>query len=104
MKINKPPIIQQKLNDEFDVVIGFMEQEEDAEVTGIVTKGKYTPKDLNSDSEISWSIVANAIFVTELVEIKFSKEDTKLEFRVLLQKVTNKMAICNATLDNLDAL
>ena len=104
LKINEPPIIQKKLSDEFDALIGFMEQEEDTEVMGIVTKGAYTPKDLDSDSKTDWSIVADVKFVTELVEMDFSKEDTKCNFRVLFQKVTNKMVICNAILDNLDAI
>ena len=104
MKINEPPIIQKKLSDEFNAVISFREQEEEAEVTGIVTKGAYTPKDLNSDRETGRYIVANAKFVTELVEMDFSKEDTKRDFRVLFQKVTNKIVICNATFDDLDVI
>ena len=97
MKIIEPPSIQKKLSDEFDVTISVREQEEDAEVTGIVIKGAYTPKELNSDSKTGRSIVAHAKFVTELVEKDFIKEDTN-------RKVTNKMAICNATIDDLNAI
>ena len=52
-----------------------MEQDEDEEITGIVTKGVYMPKDLDSDSHTGRSIVADAKFVTELGEMDFSKED-----------------------------
>ena len=34
----------------------------------------------------------------------FSKEDAQHDFRVLFQKVNNKMLICNTTPDNLDAI
>ena len=104
MKINEPPSIQKKLSNEFDAVIGFVEQEEDAEIKGIVTKGAYRSKDLDSDSKTGQSIVANAEFVTELVEMDFSKEDAQRDFRVLSQKVNNKMVIYNATLNDLDAI
>ena len=104
MKINEPPSIQKKLSDEFDAAIDLVEQEEDKEVTGIVTKGAYTPKVLDSNSNTDWSIVADAKFVTESVEIVFSKEDAQRDFRVLFQKVNSKILICNITPDNLDVI
>ena len=104
MKIIEPPSIKKKLSNEFDEAIGVREQEEDAEVTGLVTKGAYTPKDLDSDGKTGQSIVANAKFVTELVDIDFSKEGTNCNFIALFQKVTDKMDSCNATIDNLDAI
>ena len=78
MKINESFSIQKKLSEEFDAVIGFVEQEEDGEVTSIGTKEVYTPKDLDSDSKIGQSIVTNAKFITELVKIYFSKKDAEL--------------------------
>ena len=88
----------------FELVIDLAEQGEDQEATGIVTKGAYTPKDLNSDSNTGWSIVDGAKFVTELVEMDFSKEDTQCNPRVLLQKVNDKMLTCKTTPDNSDAI
>ena len=104
LKIIEPPGIKKKLRDEFDEAISVRVQEEDAEVTGLVTKGAYTPKDLDSDSKTGWSIVADAKFVTELVDMDFSKEGTNCDFKVLFQKVPNKINSCNATIDNLDAI
>ena len=47
--------------------------------------------------------MANAKFVTELVEMDFSKGDTNHDHKVLFQKVTNKVVRCNNTIDNLNA-
>ena len=104
LKIIEPPSIKKKPSDEFDEAIGVREQEEDVEVTGLVTKEAYTPKDLNSDDKTGQSIVSNAKCVTESVDIDFSKEGTNHDFKVLFKKVTDKMDSCNATINNLDAI
>ena len=104
VKINEPRSIQKKLSDEFDAAIDLVDQEEDEEVTGIVTKGAYISKVFDSDSYTGRSIVADAKFVTESVEIDFSKEDAQHDFRVIFQKVTDTLLICNTTLDDLDAI
>ena len=88
----------------FDAVIGFMEQEKDEKITGIVTKGAYPPKDLDSDSNTGWSIVTGTNFFTESVEMDFSKENAQRDFRLIFQKVNNKMLICNIALNDLDVI
>ena len=85
-------------------VIGLKERLEDEEVTDILIKGAYIPKDLNRDSDTGWSIVDDATFVTEWVEMDFSKDDAKRDPSVLLQKVQDKMLLCNTTPDDPDAI
>ena len=46
--------------------------------------------------------MANTKSVTELVEMDFSKEGTSCDKKVLFQKVIDKEAICNKTIDDLD--
>ena len=104
MKISKPPSIKKKLSNKFNLAFDLVEKEEKEVVTGIVTKIVYTPKNLDRGNNTGPSIVADWKFITELVEMDFSKEDAQHDFRVLFQKVNNKMLICNTTPDNLDAI
>ena len=83
--------------------IGLDNQSEDTAITGQVATGAYTPKDLDSDSDTGRLIVADAIFVTELVEIDFNK-DTQRDPSILLQKVKDKMSLCNATPEDPNAI
>ena len=103
-KLNEPLNIQKKLSAEFDLAIDLEDQEQDEEATGIVTKRAYMPKDLDSNSDTGWSIVADATFITESVEMDFSKENAQRNPRVLFQKVNDKMLICKQTPDDLDAI
>ena len=47
--------------------------------------------------------MANGKFVTESVEMDFSKEDITHDHKVLFQKITDKVVGCNGTIDDLDA-
>ena len=102
MKILGLPSINKNLRDEFDAAIRVSDQEKDMEVTGLDTNRAYTPNDLNSDNKTGRSVVADAKFVTELVKMDFSKEETTHDRKVLFQKVINKMARCNKTINDLD--
>ena len=85
LKILGPPSINKNLREEFDAAIGVSDQEKDAEVTGLDTNVAYTPNGLNSDNKTGQSIVANAKFVIESVEMDFSKEETTRDKKVLQQ-------------------
>ena len=89
-KIDNPSSIKKKLGATFDSAIGLEERSEDEETVDIVTKGAYTPKDLDRDSDTGWSIIDDATFVTELVEMDFSKDDAQRDPSVLLWKVKDK--------------
>ena len=91
------------MREEFDAAICVSDQEKDKEVTGLDTNRAYMPNDLDSDNETRRSIVANAKFVTESVEMDFSKEEPTRDHKVLFQKVIDKVARCNETIDDLDA-
>ena len=105
-KINKLPSIQKQLSATFELAIGLEERSEDEEAAGIVKEGAYTPKDLerDRDSDTGRSIMDDAIFVTESIEMDFSKDDAQRNPRELLQRVNNKMLLCNTTPDELDAI
>ena len=103
MKIFGPPSINKKLVEDFDAAIGVSEQEKDAERTDLEINRAYTPNDLESNNKKGRYIVANAKFVTGLVEIVFSKEGTSRDKQVLFQKVINKVESCNITIDDPDA-
>ena len=70
----------------------------------MLEKVAYTQKNLESDNDTGPSIVADEKFVTELVEMDFSKENAQRDFRVLFQKINNKILICNTTPDDLDTI
>ena len=94
---------KKKLVEDFDAAINVSEQEKDAERTGLDTNKAYMPNDLESDHKTEQYIVADAKFVTKLVEMDFSKESTSRDKQVLFQKVIDKVASCKETIDDPDA-
>ena len=103
LKIFGPPSTNKKLVADFDATIGAIEQEKDAERTGLDTNGVYTPNDVKSDNKTGRYIVADAKFVTESVGMDFSKESTSRDKLVLFQKVIDQVEICRETIDDPDA-
>ena len=73
-KISNPSSIQKKLNSTFELAIGLEDWLEDTEVSGIVAKRAYMPKDNKNNSNTGRLIVDDATFVTELVEMDFRKD------------------------------
>ena len=71
---------------------------------GSITKRVYQPKDLERGSDSGRSILDDAKFVTESVDMDFSKDNVQRNPMVLLLKVQDKMLLCNTTPDDLDAI
>ena len=69
-----------------------------------VIKGAYKPKDLERNSNTGRSILDDAKFVTESVDMEFSKDNVQRDPMVLLQKVQDKILSCNTTPEDLDAI
>ena len=103
-KIDGPPDIKKKLSPNFTTTIRLEEQSEGDVTVGSVTTGEYKPKDLERCSNSGRSIVNDAKFVTESVDMDFSKDDVLRDPMVLLQKVQDKMLSCNTTPEDLDAI
>ena len=83
-KIDDPPDIKKKLSSNFETAIGLEEQPESDVTVDSVTKRAYKPKDLERSSDTGWSIVDDAKFVTESVDMDFSKDNVKRDPMVLL--------------------
>ena len=103
-KITDPPILEKKIGEDFETAIGLEGQREGEVSVGSGTKVPYTPNDLEPNNDTGRSIVDDAKFVTESVDMDFSKDDTKRDPNVLLQKVQDKILLCNTTPDDLDAI
>ena len=103
-KITDPPILKKNLVEDFERAIGLEGQREGDLSVGSGTKVPYTPKDLEPNNDTGRSIVDDATFAIESVDMDFSKEDTKRDPDVLLQKVQDKILLCNTTPEDLDAI
>ena len=98
LKLEGPPKLNKKLLKDFEADIGDLSDK----YTGFDANGAYTPNNVEKDNETGGYIVADAKFVTELVEMDFSKEVTSRDKLVLFQKVNNHMKKCNETSDDPD--
>ena len=103
-KIIDPPTLKKNLVEDFEKAMGLEEQREGDLSVGSGKKVPYTPKDLEPNNDTGRSIVDDATFAIESVDMDFSKDDTKRDPDVLLQKVQDKILLCNTTPDDLDAI
>ena len=81
------------MREEFDAAIGVSDQEKDTEVMGLDPNRAYMPNDLDSDNKTGRSIVADAKFVTESVEMDFSKEETTRDKKYFSRKLSIKWRV-----------
>ena len=103
-KIIDPPTLKKNLVEDFEKAMGLEEQREGDLSVGSGKKVPYIPKDLEPNNDTGRSIVDDATFAIESVDMDFSKDDTKQDPDVLLQKVQDKILLCNTTPDDLDAI
>ena len=103
-KLAGPPDIKKNLNPNFKTAIGLEGQFEGDVTVGTITKGVYQPKDLERGSDSGRSIIDDAKFATESVDMDFSKDNFQRGPLILLHKVQDKMLSCSTTSEDLDAI